>query len=145
MSLIPWYYRWLAIGLLSTTLVAFGWIKGAGHVQQQWDAMVSADKIVMTKVKAVQTVKTQEINHETNRLIARSDAYWGLRQPSLPSGVPRSSGGADAETSADALDPARRVEGSECSPADGAADAILILQWQRWVVEMKKATNEGWD
>ena len=40
MSLIPWPYRCLALILLAAALIGFGWIKGAGHVQAQWDAAV---------------------------------------------------------------------------------------------------------
>ena len=40
MSLIPWPYRCLALVLLAAALIGFGWIKGAGHVQAQWDAAV---------------------------------------------------------------------------------------------------------
>ena len=40
MNLIPWPYRWLAVVLLAAALIGFGWIKGAGHVQAQWDAAV---------------------------------------------------------------------------------------------------------
>lgn len=40
MSLIPWSYRWLALALAAAALIGFGWIKGAGHVQAQWDATV---------------------------------------------------------------------------------------------------------
>lgn len=38
MNLIPWPYRWLAFAALAVALIGFGWIKGAGHVQAQWDA-----------------------------------------------------------------------------------------------------------
>ena len=40
MSVIPWPYRLLALAALGVALVGFGWIKGAGHVQAQWDAAV---------------------------------------------------------------------------------------------------------
>ncbi|WP_027349542.1 hypothetical protein [Halotalea alkalilenta] len=38
MTLIPWLYRLLGLPALAVALVGFGWIKGAGHVQAQWDA-----------------------------------------------------------------------------------------------------------
>ena len=38
MSVIPWPYRLLAFAAIGVALVGFGWIKGAGHVQAQWDA-----------------------------------------------------------------------------------------------------------
>ena len=38
MSVIPWPYRLLVLAVLGVALVGFGWIKGAGHAQTQWDA-----------------------------------------------------------------------------------------------------------
>ena len=35
MTLIPWPYRLLALVLLTVTLIGFGWVKGAEHVQAQ--------------------------------------------------------------------------------------------------------------
>ena len=40
MSLIPWPYRWLVVVLLAAALIGFGWIKGAGHVQAEWDTAI---------------------------------------------------------------------------------------------------------
>ena len=40
MSVIPWPYRLLAIAALGVALVGLGWIKGASHVQAQWDTAV---------------------------------------------------------------------------------------------------------
>lgn len=139
-DLIPWPYRLLAVALLAVALVSFGWIKGAGHVQDQWDAQSTADKLVVARTQAAQTAKTQEIDHETARLIARSDDYWRMRQPSVPSGLPGATAPADAATQADSSDPTGRVDGVECSPAAGAADAIVIIEWQRWAKEMQAAT-----
>ena len=40
MSVIPWPYRLCAFAALGVALVGFGWIKGAIHVQAQWDAAI---------------------------------------------------------------------------------------------------------
>ena len=40
MSVIPWPYRLLALAALGVALVGFGWIKGASHIQEQWDAAI---------------------------------------------------------------------------------------------------------
>ena len=40
MSVIPWPYRLLALAALGVALVGFGWIKGASHIQAQWDAAI---------------------------------------------------------------------------------------------------------
>ncbi len=59
-SLIPWPYRWLALVLLAAALVSFGWVKGAGHVQAQWDAAIQQQTLqaaVVQKRQAEATVK----------------------------------------------------------------------------------------
>lgn len=52
MSVIPWPYRLLALSALGVALVGFGWIKGASHVQAQWDAAIQQ--------QALQTVAVRE-------------------------------------------------------------------------------------
>lgn len=52
MSVIPWPYRLLALAALGFALVGFGWIKGASHVQVQWDAAI--------KQKDLQTAAARE-------------------------------------------------------------------------------------
>ena len=51
MSLISWPYRWLALVLLAAALIGFGWIKGAGHVQAQWDAAVQQQTLQVAAVR----------------------------------------------------------------------------------------------
>ena len=68
MNLIPWPYRWLALVLLAAALIGFGWIKGAGHVQAQWDATVQKQTLQAAAVRERQaqaTVKvvTQYVDH----------------------------------------------------------------------------------
>ena len=38
MNLIAWPYRLLVLTALGIALFGFGWLKGASHVQAQWDA-----------------------------------------------------------------------------------------------------------
>ncbi len=60
MSLISWPYRWLALVLLAAILIGFGWIKGSGHVQAQWDAAVQQQALqasVVSERQAQATVK----------------------------------------------------------------------------------------
>lgn len=52
MTLIPWPYRLLALAALAVALIGFGWIKGASHVQAQWDAAIQQ--------QALQTVAARE-------------------------------------------------------------------------------------
>lgn len=60
MSVIPWPYRLLAFSALGVALVGFGWIKGASHVQAQWDAAVQQQTLqaaVARERQAQTTVK----------------------------------------------------------------------------------------
>ena len=61
MSVIPWPYRLLALAALGLTLVGFGWVKGAGHVQAQWDATVQQQALQATAVREEQAQATVEV------------------------------------------------------------------------------------
>ena len=54
MSLIPWPYRCLTLVLLAAALIGFGWIKGAGHVQAQWDAAVQQQTLQAAAIREQQ-------------------------------------------------------------------------------------------
>lgn len=130
--------------------VLFGWVKGADHVRDAWDAERAATAIVVAKqqaravrIEAAQKLTTEKIGHEIDTALARSDAYWGrLRYPPRPGRLPDAPGAAaatDAAAPADATDPAGDTSGA-CSPADGSADAIVIIEWQRWWRGVSAAT-----
>jgi hypothetical protein len=57
-SVIPWPYRLLALAALGLALVGFGWVKGAGHVQAQWDATVQQHALQATAVREEQAQAT---------------------------------------------------------------------------------------
>ena len=61
MSVIPWPYRLLALAALGLTLVGFGWVKGAGHVQAQWDGTVQQQALQATAVREEQAQATVEV------------------------------------------------------------------------------------
>ena len=46
MSVIPWPYRLLALTAFGVALFGFGWIKGASHVQAQWDAAIRKRTVI---------------------------------------------------------------------------------------------------
>jgi alpha-D-ribose 1-methylphosphonate 5-triphosphate synthase subunit PhnG len=64
MSLIPWPYRWLAAAALATALIGFGWVKGAGHVQAQWDAAVQQQTLQAAAVRERQAQATVKVVNE---------------------------------------------------------------------------------
>ena len=59
--MIPWPYRWLALDLLAAALIGFGWIKGAGHVQAQWDAAVQKQTLQAAAVRERQAQATVKV------------------------------------------------------------------------------------
>lgn len=61
MSLISWPYRWLALVLLAATLIGFGWIKGAGHIQAQWDAAVQKQTLQVAVIRERQAQATVKV------------------------------------------------------------------------------------
>ena len=61
MSLFPWPYRWLALVLLAAALIGFGWIRGAGHVQAQWDAAVQKQTLQVAAIRERQAQATVKV------------------------------------------------------------------------------------
>jgi len=60
-SVIPWPYRLLALAVLGVALVGFGWIKGASHVQAQWDAVVQQQTVQVAAVRERQAQATVKV------------------------------------------------------------------------------------
>ena len=61
MTLIPWPYRLLALVLLAVALIGFGWIKGAVHVQAQWDAAVQQQALQTSATRLRQAEATVKV------------------------------------------------------------------------------------
>ena len=61
MSVIPWRYRLLVLAALSVALVGFGWIKGASHVQAQWDAAVQQQALQVAAIRERQARATVKV------------------------------------------------------------------------------------
>ena len=61
MSVIPWPYRLLALAALGVGLVGFGWIKGASHVQAQWDAAIQQQTLQAAAVRERQAQATVKV------------------------------------------------------------------------------------
>lgn len=61
MSVIPWPYRLLALTALGIALVGFGWIKGASHVQAQWDAAIQQQALQTAAARERQAQATVKV------------------------------------------------------------------------------------
>lgn len=139
-ALIPWPCRMLVIAGLIAACIGYGWIKGADHVQTKWNAEQQVQAVRVVRIQAKQTQATQEIDHATRSLVSRSDDYYRLRlKPVQADPVPGASGSIDAAAAPAESDPSGPDWPPVCSPADGAADALVILGWQEWVRAMQAA------
>jgi hypothetical protein len=61
MSVIPWPYQMLALVALAVALLGFGWIKGASHVQAQWDAAIASQALQVATVRQHQAEVTVKV------------------------------------------------------------------------------------
>lgn len=61
LSVVPARYRLLSIALLAAALLGFGWVKGASHVQSEWDAAISKQTLQVAVVKQRQAEATVKV------------------------------------------------------------------------------------
>ena len=61
MNLIAWSYRLLVMAAFGIALVGFGWLKGASHVQAQWDAATAAQQQAQAQAQTRQTETTVQV------------------------------------------------------------------------------------
>lgn len=61
MSLISWPYRLLALAALGIAVFGFGWLKGASHVQAQWDAATAAQQQAQAQAQNRQAEATVQV------------------------------------------------------------------------------------
>jgi hypothetical protein len=60
-SVISWPYRLLALAALCIALFGLGWLKGASHVQAQWDAATTAQQKAQAQVQIRQAEATVQV------------------------------------------------------------------------------------
>lgn len=103
-ALIPAPYRVLALVLLAAALVGFGWVQGAQHVQDKWNAehaaraqavadavlaRVAANKLEVDRQAAINQKITKGKEDEIAKLTARLNAAGRLRVgPAICGGGP---------------------------------------------------------
>ncbi len=61
MSVMPWPYRLLALAALGIALFGFGWLKGASHVQAQWDAATAKQQQAQAQAQTRQAETTVQV------------------------------------------------------------------------------------
>lgn len=166
-SLIPWHYRLLAVILLAVALIGFGWVKGAGHVQGQWDAAVDKQEAQQARVRVRQaevTVKVvtkyvdriQVIREKGDVIIKEFPAYVTpesdarctinagfvrLHDAAAANEVPGPARIADAAPSGIALSTVAGTVAENYQRCHENAAQLTLLQ--EWVREQAKVSNEG--
>ena len=163
MSLIPWPYRWLALVLLAAALIGFGWIKGAGHVQAQWDAVVQKQTLQVAAIRERQAQATVKVvTQYVDRIrVVREKGDTIIKE--VPVYVPVQADAAcninrgfvrlhDAAAAGDLPEPARDADATAAGIALSAVAGTVAANYQTchenaeqlralqaWVKEMKAA------
>ena len=163
MIVIPWPYRLLALAALGVALVGFGWIKGASHVQAQWDAAIQQQTLqagTMRQRQAEATVKVvteyvdrvRVVREKGDTIIKEVPVYVPVQADaacSINRGFVRL---LDAATAGELPEPARDADAASAGIALSAvagtvaanyqtchenAEQLRALQW--WISEVRAA------
>lgn len=137
-SLIPAPYRILATIALGAALVGFGWVKGAHHVQAEWDAAegsraqsvatayqnrLASNQAIATEQARVNDHIQKEKDHEIAALTARVNAAGRLRVGPGLCGGPAATSEAQGAAGGDSADPPGRLVSDD---ADRDFKALII-------------------
>lgn len=163
---IPFPYRLAAIAALAVVLIGFGWIKGAGHVQDEWDAANAkqATQVIIVKQRqAAETVRviTQYIDRikvvrETAAAIVKKVPVYvspeadtacvlpvgfvRLHDAAAADSLPGPAGVTDAAPAGIALSTATSTIADNYRRCHENAEQLTALQ--AWAVAMKTAATE---
>lgn len=161
--LIPWPYRILAIMVLLLSAIGFGWTKGAGHVQDQWDSATAKQSLVVHKTKQRQaeaTVKVvtqyvdrvKVVREKAAAIVHEVPVYVPSDSCSLPGGfrvlhdAAASGGAADSARIADAAPVAAQAVAA--TVVDNYATCHEVAQQlkalQEWVLFMGQSPGNEW-
>lgn len=137
----PWYYRWIAIAALIAVCCLWTGVKVANHFQAKIDAILAVGEAQKRKTKAIEKKQTEIVkhaNHETRNLVDASDEYYRLRllRPGSLPGTPGTTEGTSEGTATGQTDSA------QCTEADGSADAIQVIQLQKFYQDIKSAQDK---
>ena len=166
--LIPWPYRLLAMAALAVALVGFGWVKGAGHVQAEWDFATGkqalqvavfnqrqAEATVQVVTKYVDRVKVVRetgdtiikevpvyVPAEADAACVLSRGFVRLHDAAAAGRLPQAAGAADALPAGIALSAVAGTVADNYERCHENAEQLTALQ--SWIREMEKAvSNRG--
>lgn len=166
LALVPLPYRLLALALLAVALLGFGWVKGASHVQGEWDAAIGKQAVqvatvkvkqaeatvqVVTKyvdrVKVVRTTGDTIIKEVPVYVTAEADAacvlsrgFVRLHDAAAAGRIPEPAGGADASPAGIALSAVAGTVADNYGRCHENTEQLTALQ--DWVRAQEAATHE---
>ena len=165
LSVVPARYRLLAIALLAAALLGFGWVKGATHVQSEWDAAISKQTLQVAVVKQRQAEATVRVitkyvdrvkivreagatiikevpvyvSQEADAACVLSRGFVRLHDAAAAGVVPEPAGGPDASPAGIALSTVAGTVADNYQRCHENAEQLIALQ--SWISEMKTAEN----
>lgn len=165
-SLVPLPYRLLALALLAVVLLGFGWVKGASHVQGEWDAAIGKQALQVATVKVKQAEATVQVVtkyvdrvkvvRETGDTIIKevpvyvtaeaeaacvlSRGFVRLHDAAAAGRIPEPAGGADASPAGIALSSVAGTVADNYGRCHENAEQLTALQ--EWVMAQEAATHE---
>lgn len=166
LSVVPARYRLLVIAVLAAALLGFGWVKGATHVQSEWDAAISKQTLQVAVVKQRQAETTVKVitkyvdrvkivreagatiikevpvyvSPEADAACVLSRGFVRLHDAAAAGVVPEPAGGPDASPAGIALSTVAGTVADNYQRCRENAEQLIGLQ--AWIREMNKATEE---
>jgi len=167
LSLVPVPYRILILTLLAATLFGLGWLKGADHVQGQWDAATGKKALQVATVEKDQAEATvQVVTEYVDRVkivrqagetiikevpvyvSAQADAaclvprgFVRLHDAAAQGVVPEPAGNSDAAPAGVALSAVAGTVAENYTACRENAEQLIALQ--SWILDVKKAADAG--
>lgn len=167
LSLVPWPYRLLIVAVLAAALVGVGWVKGASHVQAEWDAEVVKQSLTAARVEKAQAQATvQVVTEYVDRVKivrqagetiikevpvyvpAQADAacvvprgFVRLHDAAAQGVVPEPAGNSDAAPAGVALSAVAGTVAENYTACRANAEQLSALQ--SWILEMKESADAG--
>lgn len=166
LALVPLPYRLLALALLAVALLGFGWVKGASHVQGEWDAAISKQAVQVATVKVKQAEATVQVvtkyvdrvkvvratgdtiikevpvyvTAEADAACVLSRGFVRLHDAAAAGRIPEPAGGADASPAGIALSSVAGTVADNYERCHENAEQLTALQ--DWVRAQEAATHE---
>ncbi len=167
LSLVPMPYRLLIVAVLAAALVGAGWVKGASHVQAEWDAEVVKQSLTAARVEKAQAQATvQVVTKYVDRVKivrqagetiikevpvyvpAQADAacvvprgFVRLHDAAAQGVVPEPAGNSDAAPAGIALSAVAGTVAENYTACRANAEQLSALQ--SWILQMKESADAG--